>query len=106
MTSLTSPPGCPPWCVTDHARLTVCSAVIPPAVVLSSGATIAACARRSLAFGTHVLVSGISGVIAVDPEDAACLATLLDVLAEATPEQHHQLAAQVREAAALVWGDR
>jgi hypothetical protein len=72
---------------------------------LASGAEISARARRSLAFGTHVLVSGISGVHATDAEDAACLATLLDVLASATPEQHRELAVQVRAAAALAWGD-
>jgi hypothetical protein len=107
LTIPTSRPECPAWCAVDHAglKLTACSAVAP-AITLASGAVISARARRSLAFGAHVLVSGISGVHATDAEDAACLATLLDVLAEATPEQHRELAAQVRAAAALVWGDR
>jgi 8-oxo-dGTP pyrophosphatase MutT (NUDIX family) len=105
-----SPPAalaqpCPPWCTADHSRLTACSAPAT-AITLPNGAVISARARRSLAFGEHVLVSGISGVHATDPEDAACLATLLDVLAEAAPGQHRELAAQVRAAAALVWGDR
>jgi hypothetical protein len=107
LTTPTSRPPCPPWCSADHVNLnlTACSASAA-AIKLPTLATISARARRSFAFGEHVLVSGISGVHATDPEDAACLATLLDVLAEATPEQHRELAAQVRAAAALVWGDR
>jgi hypothetical protein len=96
---------CPAWCDADHATLTACSA--PAAeITLPNGAVISARARRTLAFGPHVLVSGISGVHLTDAEDAACVATLLDILAEAPPEQHRKLAAPFRAAAALVWGDR
>jgi hypothetical protein len=106
LTTPTSRPPCQPWCSADHANLnlTACSASAAP-VKLPNGAVISARARRSLAFGEHVLVSGGGGVHVTDADDAACLADLLDVLAGATAGQHRELAAQVRAAAALVWGD-
>ena len=57
MNNPTSRPGCPPWCGKGPATHTVCSAPAPM-IRLASGAEISARARRSLAFGEHVLVSG------------------------------------------------
>jgi hypothetical protein len=57
----------------------------------------------------HVSV-GVSGTVNAvvwlsDPAGARELAALLDALALATPQQHRELASQVRRAAAMLDGD-
>jgi hypothetical protein len=58
---------------------------------------------RALQYGTGGRVVGVDGLHA-PKDDAAQLADLVERLADATPEQHRQLAAAIREAAVVAGG--
>jgi hypothetical protein len=96
---------CPPWCTADHD-----GQLFPGYFTKSHGGenTLAGfdlpiSVRPSLApswDAPRVQVAGVAPSLFL--EDGASLAELIDRLAGATPEQHRELAAAIRKAAAVI----
>lgn len=109
---------CPPWCITDHHR-----GAMPTQVHMSERASVKTDPRHphdmievgALDVGTpryeHEPMVTVAGFrlgadrapsLWVKHHDAVNVAALVDMLATATPEQHHELAAAIRQAAASI----
>jgi hypothetical protein len=104
---------CPPWCTTDHEKPVYqdgrgiwvhmsAKTVIEPAglvariaVYLSSGYQLPAVNIHAMKYGDPV----IDGFLVPDGPEALAVAVLVEVLADATPEQHRQVADAIRQAA-------
>ena len=96
-------PACPPWCSASHDDGLLSCSSSASLIHLKNG-SVTAYARRSNALGEHITVAGKRWLHVTEAEDARELAGLVDLLAGATPEQHRDLAAQIRiAAAALGW---
>jgi hypothetical protein len=122
---------CPEWCTTDHSLRIVKvpggqdydfshdahSSTSDPVIVLSAPGGVShaiACASQTGTVGvpspTHItVIAGTSNNnsqawTSLDPSaaDAYGIAGLIEAMAQATPEQHMQLAAQLRDAASIV----
>lgn len=102
---------CPSWCATDHDR------EIAPGIFQTTHGTSHARVSVSERGYDRLLVSGdlfpsdgeravhVSGgnePLFVPPEMAEGAAALVELLADATPEQHRELAAAIRQAAAVI----
>ena len=94
--------ACPTWCRTDHARQ------FSDACIGGGGSigSIWALAVRDL-FGFKVALTGIgdgedddSQYVSVPVREAGQLAGSVELHADATPDQHRELAAAIRQAAA------
>jgi hypothetical protein len=99
---------CPPWCAVSHAG------EHPLHACLGSGGSIGEIWTRALIGACHdgpvVAVTG-SGEwhdggahLEVNPAAAMHLAGMVEALADATPDQHRELAAAIREGAADITG--
>jgi hypothetical protein len=98
---------CPPWCTVDHDK-----ELIPGHFSNSHGAegvsvrSIHARAVLNPARGEAVVQVSVPGINAgslfLEAEHAGYLAILAEVLADATPDQHRELAAAIRQAAAQI----
>jgi hypothetical protein len=115
MTETTSPArtnphtgrDCPPWCQIDHSKPNMTSCVGSGSEGIHLGPV---WARAVIApDGPLVAVDGVdpddperSAYIAVEPRQAGNLATFTELLAGLTPDQHRDLAAAIRRAAAQV----
>jgi hypothetical protein len=104
---------CPSWCVTDHENAAPGSIredvhLAAEATVSAPGGTVRACAwwGGSSRIAPDVFVSLATAAshshLSVTPADARGLAELLELMAAATPGQHRDLAAAVRQAAAVL----
>jgi len=98
---------CPPWCVTDHDKEMI-SGHFPAAHGAESTSVRWINARAVLhpaRGGAEVQVSvpGIDGgSLFLEAKHAGYLAILVEALADATPDQHRELAAAIRKAAAQI----
>ena len=89
---------CPPWCVTDHGKYSFHgSARI--AVAAAEYRTFHVRAIQHPGPGHREIQVGGDCLVYVRSDDAADLAVLIEQLAGATPEQHRELAAAIRQAA-------
>lgn len=102
---------CPPWCADDrnHDLGMHMSARDPvPVPRARGGVLVSACQIDGGPPAPHVLVTASASrgpgasMYLDDPAQARGLAALIDFLACATPEQHRELAAQARGAAAVL----
>jgi hypothetical protein len=113
---------CPDWCTTDHAEhlITTRDGKILDAAInghTSSDDMIAVPGAHAIAYAWQagliplnaepritIDARSSAGTALLDPTaaDALRIAVLVEALAHATPEQHHQLAAQLRAAAGIV----
>lgn len=108
---------CPSWCATCHEHAAPGSVresvhIAAEASIDTPGGSVNACAWWSgyASAPPNVFVSlprcfGSDGGLSVAPSQADGLAALLELLATATPEQHRELAAAVRQAAAVIAGE-
>jgi hypothetical protein len=90
---------CPKWCASEHEFSDHHHSDAPWMIVRGIG-------LRALAWqfpGKRRHVS-LSGVAVTGPRTADAFARLLDRLADASPEQHRELAGQVRTAAVIAFG--
>jgi hypothetical protein len=98
---------CPSWCRIDHSKENMDACVGGGSEGIHLGPV---WARAVLArSGPLVAVDGVdpddlecSAYVAVEPWKAANLATFAELLAGLTPDQHRELAAAIRRAAAQV----
>jgi hypothetical protein len=92
---------CPPWCVIDHAKYGIHGSefirVDAPQYRLRLVRAVQPVLGRS-----YVGVDALAADAAAG--DAESLAVLIEGLADATPEQHRELAAAIRQAAAVATG--
>jgi hypothetical protein len=92
---------CPPWCVTDHAKYGFHGSefirIDAPQYCLRLVRAVHPPAGRP-----YVGVDALAADVATG--DAESLAVLIEGLADATPEQHRELAAAIRKAAAAITG--
>lgn len=96
-------PGCPPWCTTNHAANVVSCTADGHALTLLDGTGVITYARRSLSLGEHLTVlASRARLHLTEADDASALATLVEALAAATPEQHREIADAIRHEAALL----
>jgi hypothetical protein len=116
---------CPPWCVTDHQKVhgaagtyqfhggTRVGIRIPGAYPGSSDPISASPVHDGTESGrAHVALSGYrpgagpagASYVRISASDAGDLAVLIGMLAEATPDQHRQLAEAIRKAASEIAG--
>ena len=93
---------CPDWCVTDHAefsfhgseRITIHAADYSRYYVRAIRHSVSRSGCPS-----WIQLAG-AGIASVRPDDAEGLADLIGQLAGATPDEHRELAAAIRQAAA------
>jgi hypothetical protein len=111
--------GCPPWCATDHDTPQFSdgtgfrSHLGARAVIQAAGPRLARIAAypsgnaAGLAVNVHVIAYDEPEVADgyVIPGDPEALALLVELLADATPDQHRELAAAIRKAAADITDD-
>jgi hypothetical protein len=98
---------CPPWCVTDHDQVSACigSGTIGSRFLADVWAR-AILAPRHADDGAMVAVTGHAvgqdgtHQVELPPHVALSLAGIVELLAGATPDQHRELAAGIRKAAA------
>jgi hypothetical protein len=96
---------CPPWCTTDHDEEVVpgtgifASAHGAEVARIPAGGVVRACLLPSDGIA-YVHVSGGAQPLFVPAADAEDLACFAELLAHATPDQHRDLAAAIRRAAA------
>ena len=109
-TAAPHPRGCPPWCATDgeHGVHYPSYDTVTVTDAWFHRYSFAAYPVQTGGHAPHVS-AGVSGhatavLLIANPADARALAGLLDALALATPEQHRELAAQVRRAAGVLDG--
>jgi hypothetical protein len=112
---MTRPANCPAWCTAEHPidpfhRNTVARVKAGRAKSDRDREMLPSIAASAILFSSmpgqplvsvHALVSG-AGSACVQPREAAGLAAVIDRLATATPAQHRQLAAAIRQAAELI----
>jgi hypothetical protein len=97
---------CPPWCVTDHAQVSACigSGTIGSRELSDVWARAILAPRHDGSPAVAVTGSAVGGDgthhVELPPRDALQLAGLVELLAGATPDQHRELAAGIRKAAA------
>ena len=96
---------CPPWCTVDHTQKFHEACISRPAGIDQ----IWACAVRRTGVARRVAVSGsLPDPLAdwphlnLDLREAEHLAVLVELLADATPDDHRQLAAAIRQALAVI----
>jgi hypothetical protein len=92
--------SCPPWCDIDHALYEAC---------VGSGGRMGDIWTRAIRTGDDFYVS-IQGAlpdpaadwprVALGPREAESMAVIVGLLADATPDQHRELADAIRQAAA------
>jgi len=92
---------CPPWCVTDHGKYGFHGSE-RVTVEAPEFHRVSARALYSTIGGTTVQVLGDGIVRVPSGYEAGELAALIEGLAAATPEQHRELAAAIRHAAAVI----
>jgi hypothetical protein len=92
---------CPPWCVTDHGTFSFHGAER----ISVQTAEYRTYRVRAIQYATHggpnIQVAG-NGMVTIPSDNAEDLAAIIEELAGATPEEHHQLAAAIRRAAAQI----
>ena len=102
---------CPPWCITDHDSQRygqTWSFHSSEAVNISTPSGYVHASAYQHGFDGDApqicvtCLNGPPGVVLVDVADAGKLAALIEDLAEATPEQHRELAGAIRQAAAVI----
>jgi hypothetical protein len=100
---------CPPWCVTDHdqelipGHFTTAHGGEGVSVCWISARAVLHPARGDRDAEVQVSVPGIDGgSLFLEAKRAGYLAILVGELAEATPEQHRELAAAIRQVAAQI----
>jgi hypothetical protein len=93
--------ACPQWCVTDHDRFSFHGSG-PVTVEAPQHRTCHVRAVQYAAGGGPLVQVAADGTIRVPADDAGDLAAVIEQLAGATPEQHRELAAAIRKAAAQV----
>jgi Domain of unknown function (DUF6907) len=103
---------CPPWCTTDHAKPISESALRasyhstePPTIGTPAGYVQAVAYQNGFNDApAQVWLGGLElrGGLMIAPETAVGMAALAEMLADATPDQHRELAAQIRKAAAQI----
>ena len=114
---------CPPWCVTDHAKVHGAAGNYQSHLGARAGIELPGtdpCSRDPISAGpahdgtksgrAHVALSGyrpgasLAGVpyVRISASDADDLAALIGMLAEATAEQHRELAEAIRKAASEI----
>ena len=92
------PRKCPRWCAGKHDLTRTHESEAP---FISSGVWLRAVASQMPGRRRTVRLSGVP---VTDPYDADALARVLERLAGASPEQHRELAGQVRVAAGIAFG--
>lgn len=93
---------CPPWCVTDHGKYAGFHGSGRVSVEAPQYHRVSV---RALQHSTDRLASVqvlAAGMVQVPCGDAEDLAAIIEQLAGATPEQHRELAAAIRAAAAQI----
>jgi hypothetical protein len=106
MTETTSPARanrdghlCPPWCVTDHDRFSFHGS----GPITVEAPQYHSCHVRAIQYATHggpeIQVAG-AGMVPVPAAHAEDLAAVIEQMADATPDEHRELAAAIRQAAA------
>ena len=94
---------CPSWCVTDHDRFSFHTSE----TITAEAPRYRSCHVRAIRYATHggpqVQVAA-DGLIRVDAGDAGDLAAIIEQLADATPDEHRELAAVIRKTAADIDG--
>jgi hypothetical protein len=119
--------ACPPWCITDHEKVHGAAGTyqshrgvragieLPGANPSSKDPISAGPVHDGAESGmAHIVLSGYrSGVgpagvpyVRISVGDADDLAIIIGMLAEATPEQHRELAEMIRKAASEIAGER
>jgi hypothetical protein len=92
---------CPPWCVTDHGKYSFHGGE-QTTVEAPEYRTFHVRAVQHLVPGQPEIQVAADGIASVRLGDAADLAAIIEQLAAATPQQHRQLAAAIRQAAARI----
>ena len=91
---------CPPWCDVDHAKFDSC---------VGSGGQADDIWTRAIRArdGFHISIQGSLPDpaadwprLTLDPREAESMAVIVGLLADATPDQHRESAAAIRQAAA------
>jgi hypothetical protein len=90
---------CPPWCVTDHSKYGFHGSETITVEAPQYHQQHVRGVQFPVPAGPQVRVGGGASVY-VPSGDAGELAALIEELADATPEQHRELAAAIRQAAA------
>jgi hypothetical protein len=102
---------CPPWCVTDHSLVRYGQTwgyhSSEDRIIHTPSGYANATAYQNGSGDDEPRVCltclhGPVGVVLVDVADAGKLAALVEDLADATPEQHRELADAIRQAAAVI----
>ncbi len=93
---------CPPWCVIDHAKYSNFHGSEFIKIDAPQYCTRLVRAVQPVIGRPYVDVDSVAADVATG--DAESLAVLIEGLAGATPEQHRELAAAIRRAAAVVTG--
>ena len=106
---------CPRWCVTDHEERIGKSCLQlgyhgDEAVIIHTPSGMAAVSAYQDGFSDdapQIALSclAVNGCVLVDAGDSGKLAAFVEQLADATPDQHRELAAAIRQAAATITGD-
>jgi hypothetical protein len=105
---------CPPWCATDHdtpqfsdgtgfrSHLGARAVIMPAGPRLARIAAYPSSGAAGLDVNVHATAYDEPEVADgyVRPDDPEALALLVELLADATPDQHRELAAAIRKAAA------
>ena len=106
---------CPPWCEIDHDETVGKSSIFVshhttevPAISFPDGYVTASAYQNGFSDAPpQIWIGSLNGpTTLIDPGQAAVLADLAEMLAGATPDQHRELAAQIRKAAADIEGGR
>ena len=104
---------CPPWCVTDHSEQRHGPSAgyhgsESPLIHTPSGYVNATAYQNGFSDDEPQIavtcLNGPAGCLMTAVRDAGFLAATVEDLAEATPEQHREFAAAIRQAAAVITG--
>lgn len=92
---------CPSWCITDHAKYSFHGAGKAVGYAPEFRRWSIRAVRFPVERDPHIQVAA-GGVVSVPLRDAGELAAIIEQLATATPEQHRELSAAIRQAAAVI----
>jgi hypothetical protein len=101
---------CPPWCEVDHDTTGTSGirashhGTEPPVISFRDGYVTASAYQNGFSDEPpQVWIGSLNGpTTLIDSGQAAVLADLAEMLAGATPDQHREMAAQIRQAAAQI----
>jgi hypothetical protein len=95
---------CPRWCTADHDEELVPGyfSLVHKAEIARVGGVISRPVLLPARGHSQVQAGAPGHSLTLDPDDAERAAVLVEELANATPEQHRELATAIRQAAAVI----